>query len=145
MSHSLANATVRPHEKSLRSELDAITLRPAKVRAPERPEEIAPKRKRAGKFTREAMREAGLSVEAFRIDAGQKSNGVISEALSDEGVRSVSFDWVLDQTDTAFRVAFAASLMRAWGLEDGRSAQRREAAVRLFAQVLALIDEKRDA
>jgi hypothetical protein len=145
MGATLTNGALRSHEKSRLSTLDGIDLRPAKVRAPERTEEIAPKRKRAGKFTRDAMRSAGLSVEAFRIDAQQKSGGVVSEALSDEGARSVSLDWVLDQTDLTFRIAFTDALMKEWGLQDSKSEARREAVVRLFSQLLALMDETRVA
>ncbi len=141
MSTNVAKATVRAHEKSLLGRLNEVNPTPARVRTAERTEEIAPKKRRGGSIAREAMRSGDVSVEAFRIDAGQKSDGVVSESLS--GTRHLPLDWVLDQTSEQFRVAFVDALRQHWGLvRQSKRAIRMKVAADLMQLIFDLDSEE---
>lgn len=90
------------------------------------------------------MRTADVSLEAFRIDSDQKSNGVVSEALSDQSPRYVPLEWVLNQTDQGFRVAFLEVLQREWDLAPERQHDVEiNLAVALFDRLVKVIESKK--
>lgn len=143
MSNSVNGAALRTHEKSLRDRLSDVAPKAARVRTAERNDEIAPQKRRGGAIVREALRTADVSLEAFRIDAGQKSNGVVSEALSDQTARHTPLEWVLSQTDQGFRVAFLELLQAEWGLAPERQHDVEiNLAVALFDRLVRVIESK---
>lgn len=138
MSSSVGNAALRTHANGLRTSLDDISPKAARVRTVAKTVENAPEPRKSAAIAREAMRRTDTSQKAFAIGAKQPES-VISEGLN--GQRNLAFDWI-DAQEDAFVLTFVDVWLASRNLTpQNQRAARLKLAATLFQQLVDLVEE----